>query len=393
MMPIRTIAANYNAEIALVILLLRNKLGKASEKDIIEFLSNHSIDENLFLQLLNVHQVESLVFSSKLFRKLPISENEKDKFKRSIEYRSKFNLVILEELLRLCVLFNDNELHVLFYKGVLLSKILFDDFSTRVTSDIDVLIKSVDFERIRLLLINAGYEEMDYFSNDYPEYFLETKRESSFRKQILTGQFIMIELQWAPLLKMFWLPYNNDYYFSNKSFLDLLGKKIPVPSTDRHLLILLVHHGLGDLWRILKHVFDIAAFTERYQSTIDWKGLETDISHWQFQRVAKVGSNLSEELFGVKVPLLSNRSTDDKQTNIVLRSLLQYPLLAKEKKVKENILRQFLLSDTFIQKLHLFKGYFLIYLKPSISDLERIKLPPFFFPLYYLTKRFRFLFK
>lgn len=393
MMPIRTIAENYNAEIALVILLLRNKLGKASEKDINEFLAIHPIDEKLFLKLLNAHQVESLVFSSDIFSQLPFNSIEKDKLKRSIEYRSKFNLVILEELLKLVALFKDNEQPVLFYKGVLLSKILFNDFSTRVTSDIDVLIKSADFEKIRLMLINAGYEEMDYFPQEYPEYFLATKRESSFRKQISTGQHIMIELQWSPLLKMFWLPYNNDYFFSDKSFLELLGKKIPVPSTDRHLLILLIHHGMGDLWRILKHIFDVAAFTERYQSTIDWESLEKDISHWHFQRVAKVGSNLSEELFGVKVPFLLNSYSNDKQTNIVLHSLLQYPLLVKEKKSTENILRQFLLCDSFSQKLHLVKGYFLLFLKPSISDIERVKFPPFLFPLYYLTKRLRFLFK
>ena len=209
----------------------------------------------------------------------------------------------------------------------------------------------------------------------------------------MTGKYIFIELQWAPLPSMFRLPYNNEFFFANSGSMQLMGVNIPLINLDQHLIMLLLHHGISDLWRNLKHVFDIAVLANKYQDEIKRKQVEMDIQKWHFVKNAGVGINLCEMLFDVSLPVLTSRKSITKETNSSLDSILQYPLLEKKKKSVSNIKRQLLLTDGFYGKMLLIKGYLRTEFMPSIFDLQRKHFPPSLFPLYYVTKRFRFLLK
>ena len=140
MIDTQSIASKFSPEIALAILFLRLKLGKANANDLHDFLSNNSIDINKFLLLIEAHQIESIIYSLQAFRNFLPENEDVINFKYRVEYRSRFNMVLLDELIALNRLFKGVEFPIYFYKGVMLSKLLFDDFTTRTTADIDILI-------------------------------------------------------------------------------------------------------------------------------------------------------------------------------------------------------------------------------------------------------------
>lgn len=393
MRDIHSIANLYGNDIALAVLFLRIRLGTAQETELEEFLSNHQTDPEKLIRLLEAHQVESVVYSADGFNHYFPRHDRIIEFKKRVEFRARMNMLVLDEICNLQKEFTQGGFEVVFYKGVFLSKLLFNDFTTRATSDIDVLIHAKDFSSVRNTLLSAGYEEVYYYPKDYPEYYLQLTREATFRKKTTGGRFVYIEIQWAPLPAIFNLPYHHEYFFSNTRSLKIMGEEIKSPGLEQHLVILLIHHGMADLWRNLKHVFDLAMYCHRYKDSIGWDIVEEYIRKEKFVVNAKVGIQLCDILFGVQVPLLSSLPAEDLKSEIVLKSLLQYPLLVKSKKSVSNIRRQLLLTDDRGQKWHLMSGYLRIFLQPSLVDLQNQYFPPALFPLYYITKRFRFLYR
>lgn len=393
MRDIQGISNGYGPEITLAVLLLRVKIGKATEDDVALFLSENKLNLNSFLKLLEAHQIESILYSTRFFKNLFPGYPEIITFREKVTLRSKVNLIILDELLSLQKVFQENHIEVLFYKGVVLSKLLFDDYTSRTTSDIDILIKAVDFASIRHLLLDAGFEEMYFYPDNYPDYYLFINRESLFRKKCLAGTYIYVEIQWAPLPEFYGLPFNNDYFFLNHVSESIINEKIPIPGLNEHLLILFIHHGIADLWRNLKHVFDIILFADKYKEAIDWKKIEKYISDQKFIRNSIVGRNLGKDLFGIDIPIFKDEKNAQKETDVCLHSLLSFPLLTRKKKAASNIKRQLLLSDGFNERMKLCNGYLKVYLMPSMIDLENQQFPRILFPLYYITKRFRFLYQ
>ena len=70
MMEIEQIARKYNAEIALIVLLLRIKLGTAKANEIDLFLKGKSPDLDIVLELVRAHELTSIVFSIKEGREI-----------------------------------------------------------------------------------------------------------------------------------------------------------------------------------------------------------------------------------------------------------------------------------------------------------------------------------
>lgn len=393
MMEIEQIARKYNAEIALIVLLLRIKLGTAKGNEIDLFLKGKSPDLDIVLELVRAHELTSIAFSIKEGREILSSPKQHIQISKEVGLRGRNNLLILAELVHLSRYFMEQELPVIFYKGILLSKILFDDFTTRATSDIDIMIRSADFIKIREVLLSFGYEEVYYYPESYPGYFLSLTRESAFRKQFAGGHYIYVELQWSPLPKHYGLPYNNDYFFGHTEQVMLTGESVNTLQLTQHLFMLMIHHGLSDLWRSLKHVFDIAIFINRYNDNINWEELYKMENTWHIRNNFSCGRNLVNNMFGVGSKQSDPWKANEEIIQSVLDSLLGHPLISKKKKSAQVLQRQLILCDSRKERNTLLKGYLKIAIWPSLIDLENIKLPAVLFPLYFITKRFRFLFK
>lgn len=386
------IAMEHSPESALLVLLLRVKYGSSAETEIDLFIKEHAVNYEKLFQLLKEHEVESILYNTPVYDFSDAKVQLYD-LKQRIEKRARINLLLFTELLQLNSLLQENGFNFIFYKGVLLSKLLFDDFTTRSTSDIDVLIRATEFPAIRRLLLQNGYEEVYFYPENYADYYIKISREFTFKRKLSDDLFISIEIQWAPLPAMYSIPYNNDYFFENITTIKLSGQDIPILKNEQLLLILLLHHGIADLWRNFKHVFDLAMFIKRYGKSLHWEEIFIQIEKWNMSKSAFVGLYLCKDLLGsdfpFEVPLNRYRSEGEK----VKSSLLSYPLLPKRKKNYSNVQRQLLMSDNVLERSKLLLGYVETFLYPSTTDLEYLKFPKYLFPLYFITKHFRFILK
>jgi hypothetical protein len=392
MMDTEHIARKSSAEMAAIILLLRKRLGTADADAVRTFKSGFSPAQAHLLRLMDAHEVGGIVYDRSVLDGWldPAADAE---LQASMALRARSNLMLFRETVSFAALMRDLGFPVVFHKGVLLGMSLFGDLTTRPTRDIDVMVRREDFLALRGKLLGMGFEEVYHFPLAHARYYMGINREATFRKRTAEGLLLHIEVQWAPVLPLYDIPYDNEYFFRHAQTESIGGAQLVTLDPVAQLLILLLHHGVTDLWRSLRHVSDLAFFLQRFGDRIDWAEVDRIATQWRFKRNAGVGFGLCRDLLGVPLPTGWELHPDERALARTMHSLLSYPMLRKRQDDPAFLRRQFLLAEDAFARGKLGLSQLRKILSPSLFELEHLSLPPALFPLYYLAKPFRFLFR
>ena len=101
MMDAGQIGKRYCPEIALIVILLRIKLGIASREDFIRFRNENAIGKDFVFTLIKSHALGSVIFSLKDIRDILSEKGTGQDDTNSFELRARNNLLILAELIRI----------------------------------------------------------------------------------------------------------------------------------------------------------------------------------------------------------------------------------------------------------------------------------------------------
>lgn len=388
MLPVIHIKNKYSAEATLLMLLTRSYFKKAEGNEPQQFIAANSIDWSLFYQLVRAHGIRPFVYNLLVSYSLPVDEKVLQRLRIESLDMAKSNFERLNELVRMQCLLAKNGIEAVCYKGVLLSERLFGDFITRETCDIDFLVRAADFSKIREVFLSDGYASDYYYTPEYEDVMLRTGCEYMFYKQI-GSTLIKIELHWVVINPMQDVPVKNEYFFENSVTEQMSGEHIKRLNIESELLAMLIHHGVNDIWRSLKHVLDLSALLYRYSETINPAQVFDTFANYKIARAAAAGFTLSSELFGVTLP--QQKPVEQKAVDRMIEKLLRFPLLPKHKLYLANFRQQLMLRDNFTDKVVLCFKYLGAAVRPNIRDIEQAHLSRNWFFLYYLIKPFRIL--
>jgi hypothetical protein len=388
MMEVSEIMKDHTPEMALTILICRAYLHKASEEELRDFVSDNRIDWIVFEKIITAHQVRPLVYKVLSAHPAVIDSQFLERLRRNCFKIATGNFYKLEELVRLHKLLLDKGIKNVPYKGVILSWFLFGDYISRETADIDFLIDPADFAAVHATLIPEGYSPR-YYNPDFEQIFLNTSHELMYSKTGPSGE-IKIEIHWAATNQMMDIPMANTDLFQKTDRLTLPGGEVSIFNLENHLLILLVHHGVNDVWRTLRHSFDLSLFLSKYGDKTDWTKFREATIKYKIRHTAEVGLLACHQLFGTAIPEQFAVGTPAKQ---VLEHLLRFPAMKKRKLNLENLQQQLFLRDSFTDKLRLLGSYVRTGIKPNVRDMEAWPIAKKWYLLYYLIKPYRILFK
>jgi hypothetical protein len=391
MLPIKTILEDHGVETACLIRMLRRSLGAGETVPGDEGVSLPSPDESRLSRLMIDHEVVNLAF-----RKGGLEDFRADDARRSLQsslrLRTSWNLVLFRETVSLSEHLRGRGVEVLFYKGLVLCDLLYGDLTTRPTRDVDILVRSVDFLRLRQELLRMGFTEDYHFPLRHSRYYMGVNREAAFSRMLPDGLALNVEVQWAPVLPVYSVPYDNAPFFRSASTAEWGDARIPVPSLEDQFLLLLAHHGVSELWHSLKHVADLAFFLRERGGELDWVRVCRRIGEWGMGRNAGVGFALCRDLLGSEIPSGLHVSGDAALLSRMRRRLLADGPPSRDQILPSNMLLQLRLTEGLTAKGRLLGGYLRKWVSPGLQDLERLRLPRLLFPLYYLLKPFRFLY-
>lgn len=390
MLPLTTIDEDHGAEVAFLIGLLRERLGVQDANG--SFHPDVSrIDQAKLSSLVIRHEVAHLAWG----RDAPATLLTDDTVKLlsdSLRLRSAWNLVLFREMQALCGSLGELGADFLFYKGLVLCDALHGDLTTRPTRDLDILVRSSDFLRLREGLLRMGFREDYHFPMRHARYYMGVNREAAFSRLLPEGVELSVEVQWAPVLPLYGVPFDNAPFFERAVAPKWGGGAMRVPCLEDQFLLLLAHHGVSDLWHSLKHVSDLAFFLERRRGELDWKRVGEGIRRWGMERHAGVGFALCRDLLGTDPPNGLSVVADDRLLRHMRARLLGSRPPSRDQILPANMALQLRLANGFPAKARLIRGYLRKWASPSLTDLEHLRLPRVLFPLYYLMKPFRFLY-
>lgn len=387
MINIEEIKSKYGGETALVVLICRVFFGAASYEDLNRFLLKTSISWEVTYKRLTAHEIRPLAFKvisgDPNLSLVPIF----DRLKSDCLSVSYMNLQMLKETIRLHKLFESKNMTLVSYKGVTLSKMLFDDYAMREVCDGDFIVDYTETVNATNLLIEDGYKTDFYFKEADEEYVKKVTCERQLFKIKQIDLPFKIEMHWKLLQSMFDVPLSNETILKNVCEISVTGDKIKSLNIDYTLISLLCHHGVNDVWRSLKHIVDIAMFVKKFNDEIDWEIFNLHLKKLNISRSSDIGFSLVEKIFGI-----CNKKkihVAERNEQMVIRNLFTYPMISRLKYSPKNLIQHLSLRDSHKDRFRLFLNYVKVLIVPSADDLKYFKLPGKLFFLYYVLKPFR----
>lgn len=267
---------------------------------------------------------------------------------------------------------------VRFWKGPMLSMLLYGDLTTRPTRDIDLLTRPQELIPIRRLLLSLGYQDHQPLRESGIRCYMRSHREWGMYKTTTAGMTHHLELQQSPVMS--WsLSYNAEEMVFSDRRLVCLGKfHLPVPDPETHLIMLSAHHGLADGWRQLRQVSDMAALLSLPDGKISADRLSVLADRFKISRTLKLGLALANSLTGVSVPAPFKTRTgqEERYLQLLIRRLLRHPVPRKSEESVAAIRWQWRMSDDAQARRVLITRHLRKWLAPGHEELLHADLPP-----------------
>lgn len=332
------------------------------------------------------HKVLPLLYSQlKKMDKSLLPQEEMAQIKSIYKHNALRNLRLAQVLHRVSELLSENGIEVIPFKGPVLAVQAYEDLSLRIFDDLDLLIHGEDFGKIYDVLTAAGFRSSFPLTERMKRYWMRFRRNLAFSDGINTLDFHHQVTQGPTKISL------KEKTWQNRCAVELLSQRTPSLSPEHALLVLGVH-GTKDSWNSLRIMADIARLISRHPG-LNWKTLISDAGGIGCLRMIRVGLWLSQRICGVELPQwIRELVQKDRKAGKLASEYL--PLLLSVEKRKAGKLYE---TPAMLKSMDSF-GPRVTYLAhfiftPTPLDWKVTRLPGFLYPLYYLVRPLRLLFK
>ena len=356
------------------------------------------VDWNIFLQLVQYHQVTPLVYDN--LRRVTGSEtNGANGVPPRVLHRLKarFNrqrlhtLALTAELLRIVTACRAEGIDVICLKGPVLAFQLYGDIAPRHIVDIDFLVREQDMEPIHAILTRNGFVPL------HPELFSSKLHWKVFKNSKHHVPYFHREkgCQLELHLRLF----KNIHVWPNSSLnawvspdtVVYAGVELKTLSAIDNVLFLFVH-GAIHKWCLLKWAADIAQLSRSKQ--VDWEKLRDRALETGLERPVHQGLLLLERLFALPVPQAFARLPVDKTLLDMTHHALT--VIDESRETAASGFFHALRKRFYLLGLKRERRYKLRYLRDLVYlDSHRgiLRLPGYLYPLYILLNPFLWFYK
>jgi hypothetical protein len=243
------------------------------------------------------------------------------------------NLLFAGELVRLCGLFQQNDIPVATFKGPVLAMSLYGDLALREFADLDLLIHDTDLDKAENILAGSGYQA-DFPDKDYRSAFISYQGEYTFRHS-KTG--ILIDLHWQLASKGIAYPIQPAELWSKLEQVTIASRTVATLGRE-DLALFLAAHGTREGWRSVGWVCDFAEFL-RSNPDIDWAAILARAKQSQTSRPLLLAILLASTLLEAPAPVELLRQA---QSNSAVQSLAKEAQLRMLRTAPEGELEELL---------------------------------------------------
>jgi hypothetical protein len=306
------------------------------------------------------------------------------------------NLQLAGELRRLLSEFEEAQIPVLVFKGIVLASQVYGDISLRDAGDLDLLVQRDDIVRAADLLVRLGHV------TGYPT---ASPREAQYlgaltgkrREEYLLGHCehhlvypptqLNVDLHWALSLREFAVELGLEGMWRRAKPTQIAGRDVPTFSPEDQLIVLCVNGG-KDAWGRIDRICDVAQLLRRFEA-LDWPLVFDEARASGIGRMLRAGLLLASELLGAPLPTVARQFARSDTGAVRLVSGIRQRLLKADCEPglapASRVAFDLRMRERFRDRLR----YCLGHLRPGVGDWATVPLPRGLAFLHYLIRPFR----
>lgn len=238
--------------------------------------------------------------------------------KIKIAYLATFlaNEKIFKGLGELLKVFNKAGIKVVLLKGSHVAQFTYQDIGVRPMSDIDIMVKTSDLDKVEKLLFQDGYNYMERKQATYDWYkkqfnvegqanIIKWCKANGHQLWPFSNSKRIKKLEIHMTIDRINSPFSIDMagIWKRLSAVQMYGVDTLIFSPEDLLLHLSLHVSHQHKFRAhgLRPFCDIAAVISHYEHEIDWKQLQVRAHKWQAEKYIYISLRLSQEILGARV--------------------------------------------------------------------------------------------
>jgi hypothetical protein len=292
----------------------------------------------------------------------------------------KRNLRFANELLRLLDLFGPSGIQAIHFKGPALAWSLYETPGLRSMSDLDLLVPERDVSRAVGVLLSDGYRRAD---PNIGLRFFSGGGQLDFRRA--DGE-LAVDLHWR-LVAAHFNPLDAAEIRARLTLIDVAGRPTPTFCPE-DLLAYLCVHGAKHGWGELAWVCDLDRLIDVYP--LDWDAILSRASRQRMSRIVSLGLCLAQDLLGSNLPPEVSRRVHADARAVALAASIRARLRnGRPWRSRDVLILQFRLMEGTWRKFR----FFWYLLHPTPTDWRSLGIPESMFPVYYLTRPIRLVWK
>jgi hypothetical protein len=302
------------------------------------------------------------------------------------------------ELRRLLTEFENAEIPVIPFKGLVLAATVYGDLSLRDAGDLDLLVHRDDIVRAADLLVSLGHQpgyptatpqETAYLSalgGDRREQYLRAHCEHHL---VYPPSQLNVDLHWALSLREFAVELDLEGIWRRARPAWVAGREV-LTFAPEDLLIVLCLNGAKDSWERIDRICDVAQVLRRFEN-IDWPQVFEHARRSGTARMLCAGLQLALDLMVAPLAPVARQYAAGDATASRIVSGIRSRLLASGSIVPLSATERTSFDLQMRERLRDRAHYCIAHLRPGVGDWAAVPLPDGLSFLHYLIRPFRLL--
>ncbi|MEM8673514.1 MAG: nucleotidyltransferase family protein [Cyanobacteria bacterium P01_G01_bin.67] len=320
-----------------------------------------------------------LAYNLIMFYSEAIPEIVLSNLKQYLQRNAVDNLLLTQELIAILKLLETNEIAAIPFKGLVLAASVYGDVALRQISDLDILVRSEDFQVAVELFVSLGYQ---------------AKVQVPWECHLIKENGVNIDLHREIVPKHLSSSLSSDYIWQHLEPISLARTNVLTLNPEANLLILSLN-GTKECWQSLSRICDVAELIRTYPN-LNWQQVMEQGKSMGFERVIFLSLFLARNLLDAKIPdfIWQQMELDPVLPQLIIRV---YDKLFSEPSdlagTVETTLFHIKTRERWQDKVQSAFGLMKLsgWLHPTKRDRQLIPLPGLFSFLYYLIRPIRVL--
>jgi putative nucleotidyltransferase-like protein len=289
-------------------------------------------------------------------------------------------LLLARELIRILDCLEALAVEVMPYKGVVLAEAAYGDMALRQSSDIDLLIRTHDFPRIREAIRELGYTPNLPLSPREEQAYLRSGYECAFDSPAGPN---LLELQWALQPRFYAVEMDMNGLFQHSVTVTIAGRTMKTLSPEDLLLVLSLH-AAKHAWGRLVWLCDIARLMS--EPNLNWEWIKQQAGELGIARILNVTLLLANRLLGASIPALADATVAEDPMALTIADEVAAGIASGAERDVESLSYFRLMLRLRERRVDQVRFLSRLLFTPGPSEWKAVHLPPVLFPLYRVVR-------